>query len=247
MSCSLRNVLAACKLANLNLWISASTSATLHQRSIFRTLLNIFSSRTQINLGHSMRTSRIAQDTSKVSKIISPTGSISRRQTRAFAASLSTFKARESEIQDCNVFLKDDSSDLEDYPSALAAPNRKRKRGADTPVTSVSIGTASARTSPREAGVKVEEDELKRSSSKTKRVKRQPARRKVNEAGEVEIHPPTNWEEIYDAVRVMRKRVLAPVDTMGCERLARDTMSERVSLCSSLPVFHHKDLGSVSR
>ena len=197
-----------------------------------------------------MRTSRIAQDTSKVSKIISPTRSISRRQTRAFAASLSTFNPGESKSQSYNVILKDDSLDLEDYPSALAAPKRKRKRRAETPaatVTSVIVGTTNTRTSPHEAGVQVEEDEHKDWRARTKRVKRQPARRKVNEAGEVEIHAPANWEEIYDAVRVMRKRVLAPVDTMGCERLAKDTMSERVRLCSSLPTLRLVDQGFESK
>ena len=188
-----------------------------------------------------MRTSRIAQDTSKVSKIISSTRSVTRRQTRAFAASLAIFRTDESETRGCGVTLQHDSADLEDYPSALTAPNRKRKRGVETPlaaVARVSVTSTEARTSPCEAGVKIEEDERKNGTAKkTNKVKRQSARREVNEAGEVEIHAPAKWEEIYDAVRLMRKRVLAPVDTMGCERLARDTMSERVRyipLCSAI-------------
>jgi endonuclease-3 len=44
----------------------------------------------------------------------------------------------------------------------------------------------------------------------------------------VEIHPPPNWEEIYEAVKEMRKKVLAPVDTMGCETLAQEHSSPRV-------------------
>jgi len=49
----------------------------------------------------------------------------------------------------------------------------------------------------------------------------------------VKIHPPAHWEEIYDAVREMRKHGGAPVDTMGCERLADPSMSEKV--CPSPP------------
>jgi endonuclease III len=33
------------------------------------------------------------------------------------------------------------------------------------------------------------------------------------------MSPPKNWLEIYERVKEMRKHVVAPVDTMGCERL----------------------------
>lgn len=33
-------------------------------------------------------------------------------------------------------------------------------------------------------------------------------------------NPPPNWQAMYAAVREMRSRIPAPVDTMGCERLA---------------------------
>lgn len=36
------------------------------------------------------------------------------------------------------------------------------------------------------------------------------------------VPPPPNWEEMYDLVRAMRLQVSAPVDTMGCERLAEE-------------------------
>ena len=61
-----------------------------------------------------------------------------------------------------------------------------------------------------------------------KKARRQPARKTLNEEGEVEIHPPPDWEEIYDAVKEMRKTVLAPVDTMGCESLAEEHLTPKV-------------------
>lgn len=40
--------------------------------------------------------------------------------------------------------------------------------------------------------------------------------------------PPPYWEEMYDAVREMRSRIPAPVDTMGCERLADGASTPKV-------------------
>ena len=69
---------------------------------------------------------------------------------------------------------------------------------------------------------------------KPSKTRRQPAKKVVNDLGEVEIHPPSNWESVYDAVREMRKQVLAPVDTMGCETLAEPQLDPKVS-SSPLP------------
>ena len=65
---------------------------------------------------------------------------------------------------------------------------------------------------------------------KAKKAKRQPAKRIVNESGQEEVQAPANWEDIYDAVREMRKEKLAPVDTMGCETLAEEHLTPRVGL-----------------
>ena len=65
---------------------------------------------------------------------------------------------------------------------------------------------------------------------RVRKAKRQPAKEVVNAVGEVSIHPPPRWEEVYAAVKEMRARVLAPVDTMGCESLADEGLSERVGV-----------------
>ena len=41
------------------------------------------------------------------------------------------------------------------------------------------------------------------------------------------IRPPENWEQVYALTEEMRAKVLAPVDTMGCESLAEDKRSPR--------------------
>jgi hypothetical protein len=46
-------------------------------------------------------------------------------------------------------------------------------------------------------------------------------KREIEEVnGEVKIHAPENWKIMFDLTRAMRSGVTAPVDTMGCERLA---------------------------
>ncbi|MCJ1381867.1 DNA N-glycosylase and apurinic/apyrimidinic (AP) lyase [Xylographa soralifera] len=182
-----------------------------------------------------MRTSRIAQETSKLSQAISPSKSASRRQTRSFANSLSAFAAAGSPVLGTPSIAHDDdssslssafsSTDIEDHPHHI--PSRKRKRGINTPSTIVSSVSVSTRSSPRKRDVKAEDGNTEEKAKKTGRVKRQPAKEVVNDVGEVEIHPPAHWEEVYEAVKEMRKRVLAPVDTMGCESLADEGLSER--------------------
>jgi hypothetical protein len=40
--------------------------------------------------------------------------------------------------------------------------------------------------------------------------------------------PPVGWEEVYNAIKEYRKNIIAPVDTMGCERLA-DEPSDNIT------------------
>jgi endonuclease-3 len=61
----------------------------------------------------------------------------------------------------------------------------------------------------------------------SKKVRRQPAKKIATMSGEVKIEPPTGWEELYNLTKEMRKTLLAPVDTMGCERLADTKASPR--------------------
>ena len=184
-----------------------------------------------------MRTSRIAQETSKISQAMLPSKPSSRSETRSFAQSLSAFAAAGAPVTATPAIPRDDDSsslssstssiDIEDYPPP--PPSRKRKRGINTPSTVVSSVSVSTRNSPRKGGVKAEDGNTEGEVKKAGRVKRQPAKQVVNDEGEVEIHPPAHWEEVYEAVREMRKRVLAPVDTMGCESLADEGLSVRVS------------------
>lgn len=52
--------------------------------------------------------------------------------------------------------------------------------------------------------------------------------RKKKGKGVIKAEPPAHWEKMYDAVKEMRSRIPAPVDTMGCERLADGASTPKV-------------------
>lgn len=197
-----------------------------------------------------MKTSRIARETAKIVNHISHSDYTPRRQTRSFAASLHVFTAGDPPFQEKKEVdvkhedLSDDGSSLSSVASAelfdiednplKSSPSRKRKRGLDTAATSVSTVTTT-RSSPRKPGLELEDG----GNRKAKTPRRRPAKSTVNKAGEVEIHPPADWEEIYDAVKEMRKLHIAPVDTMGCETLAEEHLTPRVRPTISKPDQSH--------
>ena len=189
-----------------------------------------------------MKTSRIARDTAKVAISFSQADYVPKRQTRAFAVSLQAFTANgdvplaspgkkgvkiEATSDDDSLSSLGSVFDIEDVPFGSPA-SRKRKRGLDSPSTAITTKSSTSsisRTSPRKPEVKPEDGTV----GKRKRAKRQPAKKIVNDAGDVKVEAPANWEQIYDAVKEMRKERLAPVDTMGCETLAEDNLTPRVS------------------
>lgn len=158
-----------------------------------------------------MRTSRISQDTSK---LINATSS-SRRSTRT---SLSRFA--HNSLVSPKTEDSPQSTDIEDV-----VPSRKRKR-------EVTSRTPIKRSPQKNITVKTEvEDTVSVSPSKDRKF-RKPARQVKNEdTGEVEVHPPNDWAEVYAAVMEMRTNGTAQnaaVDTMGCERLGLDTVTPKV-------------------
>ncbi|KAL8853469.1 MAG: hypothetical protein Q9221_001627 [Calogaya cf. arnoldii] len=182
-----------------------------------------------------MKTSRLARETAKIGK---NSEVVTRRKTRGFAASINAFAAddarglavkQQDESDDDSSSLSSLDSpgpfDIEDAPSLLDTTPQKRKRRTSTPTTTTVTEASSikleTRTSPRKA-------DTNGSPTRVKKGKKQPAKKVLDhDSGEITIHPPANWEEIYTLVQEMRKKVLAPVDTMGCESLAEESRSPR--------------------
>ena len=122
-----------------------------------------------------------------------------------------------------NGSVKQESLELGDIEDSV--PSRKRKGNSTT-------RTPAAKRSKDEIVVKTEFEETSTYSTPKERKVRKPARQVKNEdTGEVEIHPPNDWLEVYTVVKEMRTRgnaQNAAVDTMGCERLADEGVSPKV-------------------
>ncbi|OTA23524.1 hypothetical protein BTJ68_13381 [Hortaea werneckii EXF-2000] len=167
-----------------------------------------------------MRTSRIAQQTRKVVNALSPE---KRRSTRH---SLRNFtNGNESGDIKTEDGVKEESP-LSSASSRPTSPNGvlesgKRKRSAPAiPENAVSGTDSNVRRSPRKAP-KLDDD----TSAGKRKARRQPAKHIKGPNGSLSVEPPPNWERMYDITTAMRKRVIAPVDTMGCESLAEEHRS----------------------
>jgi endonuclease-3 len=158
----------------------------------------------------------------ETSKVISATTALesTRRTTRS---SLSRFAHNgvktEQDTKKDEVVV---SNDIED---AVSGPRKRKRTLLETLVKNGSPQTT--------VKVKTEVEEsitFSPSPSQDRRV-RKPARQVKNEeTGEVEIHPPNDWAEVYALVKEMRTKGAAcnaAVDTMGCESLAEKNVSPR--------------------
>ena len=157
-----------------------------------------------------MRTSRISRDTARVVSAMAP----STRATRSLRAFTN---GTNDERPDLN-----DNEATSDHEAHQAAPNGSAKKRKRTTITTTTVASPSIRQSPRKA-LKLEEG----TSLPEKKPKRQRAEKIKLENGETTVQPPTNWETVYNITADMRKKVLAPVDTMGCESLAETTRPPR--------------------
>ena len=117
--------------------------------------------------------------------------------------------------------MQNNSPDIEDGLISSRS-SQKRKYDSVSPATTVVTSTeyTTTWTSPRKH-IKSEDDEDKQRSPSTVKAKPKiPARKITAPDGTVTIHPPSNWEEVYNIVEAYRRRnPTAPVDTMGCEDL----------------------------
>ena len=175
-----------------------------------------------------MRSSRVSRETARVVNALSPsTRRSTRRSLRSFANNAERdpsepLERTESDARDEQASAS--PSTLNGTQSAASSSLGKRKRGStETPATLItSLETTTTRRSPRKAP---KPDDGNGPSQRKPR--RQPAKHIKGPNGALTVEPPANWEEVYNTTAAMRKRVLAPVDTMGCESLAEEHRSPR--------------------
>ena len=180
-----------------------------------------------------MRTSKISQETTRIFNVLSPNARTTRSRGATSLASFALGFDGTVETKEEDVTVAEGSSsatpDIEDMFTPSRS-SRKRKRGADSPATTIASVTktevSSTWTSPRKVNQEESVTEpadiegTSPSRSRTKAKPKVPARRTTSPHGTVTIHPPANWLELYTIIKDMRDRnPTAPVDTMGCEDL----------------------------
>ncbi|KAI5369229.1 putative endonuclease III-like protein [Septoria linicola] len=168
-----------------------------------------------------MRTSRISKDTARVANVLTtPRRAAAQQALRRFANAdpASTASSPNTSASEHSEPL---SSPEASEDNEIGSTRKRKRVGTATPATSVSIESESVRRSPRKAP-KIEEDGA---SSTKRKARRQPAKKVKTENGDVQVDAPPNWEQMYSITAEMRKHVLAPVDTMGCESLAEEHRS----------------------
>ncbi|KAI4952601.1 hypothetical protein J4E91_003073 [Alternaria rosae] len=163
-----------------------------------------------------MRTSRVSRDASRV--VAASRTQRALRQTRSATNAPAPVKREPGSDENAG-----SESDLSSAPADSASDGEarrmpmKRKRGQDMPIIvkkEVEETSTTAIASPKKV-------------AKVKKARRAPAKKIKTSDGTVTMEPPANWEEIYTLTREMRNENLAPVDTMGCESLAKDIRSPR--------------------
>lgn len=127
-------------------------------------------------------------------------------------------------------------------------PKTRNKLATDFVKSAETVSSSLTRTTSKYFSSKtnvIETNKLNKSSSLSKTVTHKTARKHTNiEAEESSTNisantlekrfdkeppiPPVGWEEVYNAIKEYRKNIIAPVDTMGCERLA-DEPSDNIT------------------
>ncbi|KAL1585563.1 Endonuclease III-like protein [Cladosporium halotolerans] len=174
-----------------------------------------------------MRTSRVSRETARLVDALTPTASGGGSLRR----SLRGLRHTDSSAENSTQRPSDSGSELSTPPSSpdstasdfdAGASLGKRKRRAAATTSTTESKTTTPRRTPRKAPKLEEQDE---GEKKFKKGRRQPAKHIKGPNGELQSEPPANWEKMYSITAEMRKRVLAPVDTMGCESLAEEQRS----------------------
>lgn len=191
-----------------------------------------------------MRTSKISQETTRIFNALSPNARKT-RSTRSSGRGIATYalghdgkaevKEEEEDENDpgfSSPLSSAPTTDIEDIARVPRSSRKRRRGGSDAADKTLVSATkeeevSSTRIPARRRKVKKEEEasdsEIEEEDLSPKRGKAKPkipARRATSPGGTVTVKSPSNWEELYNIIRDMRRRnPTAPVDTMGCEDL----------------------------
>ncbi|PPJ53574.1 hypothetical protein CBER1_00402 [Cercospora berteroae] len=185
-----------------------------------------------------MRTSRISKDTARiVNALTPPRRAAAQHALRRFTNGDANQTSTASTTSDTE--LSDPATLSPEAPETASNGSLRKRKRADTatPATTLSVqSTTEVRRSPRKAPkLEKPEDEEEEDDKaglaaggpvkRIRKARRQPSKKLKSEDGTIQVEPPDNWEQLYNLTSEMRKNIIAPVDTMGCESLAEKDRS----------------------
>jgi len=137
--------------------------------------------------------------------------------------------------------LAETDSDLSSAPpspqepkNVVETPTLKRKRKRGSVATSTDSSTILEDTVATRASLRKQDPHGAKANKTPKRARRQPPKKTRFPNGSIKLEPPENWEDVYNSTQEMRRNVIAPVDTMGCESLAEPTRPPEVQRFQTL-------------
>ena len=124
-------------------------------------------------------------------------------------------------------------------PSTPRRPSRVKQEPTDpeTPGPDVSSDTKQGRTvskTPRQKRAKTDVPDSDASRKSPKKPTSKP--KAIPQRLDVPQPAPAKWEDAYAAIKEMRSRVVAPVDTMGCDQAQLKERDPKVGLDVSSPL-----------
>ena len=162
------------------------------------------------------RASKNSRETARAVEALSPGKRRSTRQSlQRFAYAADDAEGSEDEASGSDIGYDTRSSDGDSASKITSSSLGKRKRDTATTPAKNDIPNGT----PSSSG--------KAATTSNRKPRRQPAKHIKGSNGSVTVEPSLNWEKVYEVTAAMRKRVLAPVDTMGCEALAEEHRSPR--------------------
>ncbi|KAK6507262.1 DNA N-glycosylase and apurinic/apyrimidinic (AP) lyase [Arthrobotrys musiformis] len=113
------------------------------------------------------------------------------------------------------------------FNASPSQPSKKRKRNTTTTIKPPSKGIKKEDPEVKHED-EDEDEEEKKPKPKPKSNKSVKIKKEKGKYIDVHYDPPENWRQMYDLIKEMRLRIPAPVDTVGCERLAQTDVPPKV-------------------
>jgi endonuclease-3 len=154
---------------------------------------------------------------------------------RTAASGSTKLAARASPYHPSVTLLETDGTEILIPPDSLSPRRSKRIKLETTPTPAIVDLEETVRdihSEPKRTRKKADNP----SAPQTKRAAKSPRKSKpIQQSLEVPHPAPPQWRETYDALKQMRSRFVAPVDTMGCDQAQYKEEDPKVSMDVALP------------